>query len=166
MVGEPYTYGCQSVGTRRLWPEFDLPYGANHRVTVTNKGLVVGDDISEGYHYISGNVVGNDATGIEVQTRNARIHLDHVYAVRNDVDVVLPDGSNEVRVTDSTIESMIGAPKTINHLGIAAVDGTTPPPEEWDIGDVVEVTSPDGEGVDGLYLKSRDGSWRRIDRAG
>lgn len=128
---------------------------------LSEKGLVVADDVSGGYHYFAGNIVSNDAQAVDVRTSDADIYLDNFYAVKNAAgDLSVPD-ENNVRLTDCRFDTVDGTPKTINGLGVAAADREKPSAKNWNVGDRVAFTDTEDGSGDGMYELLDQETWAK-----
>lgn len=133
---------------------------AFNALSVEDTAFRIADDVTGGYHYVTGNISAGANIGLDVQTSDADIRLDGLEIRGNDLDLRLPS-ENEVHLHNSVIGSMQGWPKTTNHVGEERSAGSEPDGEQWEVGEVVAFEDTGG-GDSGLYLKLPDGSWGRI----
>jgi hypothetical protein len=152
----------------------------NARANAT-AGLVVREDVTDGYHYVTGNVVdtgrvaGSPAGGgageaygaaagpaVDVRASGGEVHLENLHCADNDdVDLAVTDG-NRVHLVESDVPTVAGTPRTVNGLGVASGAGERPDPAEWATGRLVAYTdTADGTG-DGVYLRLPGSEWHAL----
>lgn len=130
---------------------------------LSDKGLVVADDVSGGYHYFAGNMSQNDAQAVDIRTSDAEIHLDNFYAVENGGGDLSVPAENDVHLANCRFASVDGRPKTIDSVGIAAAPRDKPSAENWDVGDRVAFTDTEDGSGDGMYELIDYDTWAKSD---
>jgi len=147
-----------NVGERGIRYTGERSNGNRFVINATNtrdRGVIIDESISGGYHYFTGNVFSQEALAFDIRTATAEIHLDNVYATENrNGDLRLAE-DNEVHLRDCHVGDIDGTPRTINGVGVHPATESLPDPSEWPAGTHVVSASAEDDGTE-LYLVLED----------